>query len=89
MLVHTVDTDAVVLTVIVIQAFGAGKSLAAYRMSSCLGPEKSLHSWKENCMDHLEMPELTGALLILVHAPTGIPEECMQAIERFVILIYD
>ena len=35
------------------------------------------------------LPELTDALLTLARAPTGIPEASMQAIERFVIPIYD
>ena len=35
------------------------------------------------------LPELTDALLRLVCAPAGIPEHSMQAIERFVILMYD
>ena len=35
------------------------------------------------------LPELTDALLTLARAPTGIPKASIQAIERFVILIYD
>ena len=35
------------------------------------------------------LPELTDALLRLACAPTEIPEHSMQAIERFVILMYD
>ena len=112
-LVRTIDTDVVVLAVMVSQtlpsdtevwlAFGTGKGfqyLAAHRMSSCLGPEKSLalpmfhaltgcdtvsafvgHGKKTAWATWNSLPELTGALLTLAHAPTGITEESMQAIE--------
>lgn len=35
------------------------------------------------------LPELTDALLRLACAPTEIPEQSMQTIERFVVLMYD
>ena len=35
------------------------------------------------------LPELTDALLLLSSAPSEIPEDCLHAIERFVILLYD
>ena len=108
-LVRTVDTDVVVLAVMVSQtlpsdtevwlAFGTGKGfryLAAHRMSSCLGPEKSLalpmfhaltgcdtvsafvgHGKKTAWATWNSLPELTGALLTLAHAPTGIMEEAI------------
>ncbi len=121
-LIRTVDTDVVVLAVMVSHptlpassevwlAFGAGKSfryLAAHRMSSLLGPEKSMalpmfhahtgcntvsafvgHGKKTAWNTWKSLPELTGALLTLAHAPTGIPEESMKAMERYVILLYD
>ena len=120
-LVRTVDTDVVVLAVMVAQrlpaedevwlAFGTGKSfryLAAHQIAACLGPEKSCalpmfhaltgcdtssafvgHGKKTAWVAWNSLPELTDALLRLAFAPTEIPEHSMQAIERFVILMYD
>ena len=120
-LVRTVDTDVVVLAVMVAQrlpaedevwlAFGTGKSfryLAAHQIAACLGPEKSRalpmfhaltgcdtssafvgHGKKTAWVAWNSLPELTDALLRLACAPTEIPEHSMQAIERFVILMYD
>ena len=77
-LVHTDDTDAVVLTVMVIQAllahttvwlaFRARKSLAAYRMSSCLEPEKSLALPMFHTLTGCGVAFLEGRL----HGPPGI-----------------
>ena len=120
-LIRTVDTDVVVLAVMVAQtlpaedevwlAFGTGKSfryLAAHRIAAYLGPEKSralpmFHALtgcdtvsafigngkKTAWAAWNSLPELTDALLQLACAPTEIPEHSMQAIERFVILMYD
>ena len=120
-LIRTVDTDVVVLAVMVAQrlpaedevwlAFGTGKSfryLAAHQIAACLGPEKSCalsmfhaltgcdtssafvgHGKKTAWVAWNSLPELTDALLRLACAPTEIPEHSMQAIERFVILMYD
>ncbi len=46
------------------------------------GKKTAWNTWKS-------LPELTGALLTLAHAPTGISEESMKAMERYVILLYD
>ncbi len=120
-LIHTVDTDVVVLAVMISHptlpassevwlAFGTGKSfqyLVSHRMSSLLGPEKSMalpmfrvltgcdtvsafvgHGKKTAWNTWKSLPELTGALLTLAHAPTGTTEESMKAMERYVILFY-
>ena len=120
-LVRTVDTDVVVLAVMVAQtlpdedelwvAFGTGKSfryLPVHEISLSLGPDKSRalpifhaltgcdtvsafvgHGKKSAWATWNALPGLTDALLTLSNAPSTVPETSLQAIERFVILLYD
>ena len=84
-LIKTVDTDVVVLAVSVAQgllpedelwlAFGTGKS---FRYLAA-----------HEIAVGLGLPELTNALLKLSSVPSGIPDDGMHTIERFVILLYD
>ena len=76
-------------------AFGTGRCLADHLIAASLGTEKSLALSMVviPCQDLLDMllghsfPDLTAALLELVHGPAEISEQYMHVIERFFILM--
>ena len=120
-LICTIDTDVVVLAMMIAAtlsaehelwlAFGKGKTfqyLAAHKVATVLGPEKSQglpmfhaltgcdtvsafvgHGKKTAWSLWNSFPQLTDNLVRLAHGPPVIPEECMNIIKRFVVLIYD
>ena len=120
-LIRTVDTDVVVLALMVIQkvveidelwiAFGVNKNFryfTIHEIAATLGPNKTLvlpifhaftgcdtvssfagHGKKTAWSVWASFPELTDALLAISSAPPHVPDEAMQVIERFVILMYD